>query len=272
MANKRILYISQEIAPYLAESPLSKLGRDLPQKIQEKGYEVRTFMPKYGCINERRNQLHEVIRLSGLNISIDDNDHPLIIKVATLLPTRMQVYFIDNDDYFLRAPQKELETVLSPHDNDERIIFFTRGVIETVKKFRWEPAIIQATGWVTALAPLFIRRMYPDDPTFVNAKVVYALSEDSFDDTLDARFAEKLEMLNFAKEDISSLGTEAADIIALNKLAIDHSDAVILTSDNLPQVLIDYALQSGKPVLESALLSNDGFEELYSNFYNSLLE
>lgn len=272
MANKRILYISQEIAPYLAESPLSKLGRDLPQKIQEKGYEVRTFMPKYGCINERRNQLHEVIRLSGLNISIDDNDHPLIIKVATLLPTRMQVYFIDNDDYFLRAPQKELETVLSPHDNDERIIFFTRGVIETVKKFRWEPAIIQATGWVTALAPLFIRRMYPDDPTFVNAKVVYALSEDSFDNTLDARFAEKLEMLNFAKEDISSLGTEAADIIALNKLAIDHSDAVILTSDNLPQVLIDYALQSGKPVLESALLSNDGFEELYSNFYNSLLE
>ena len=138
MNSSKVLYISQEITPYLAPDVMSTLGRMIPQGIQERGYEVRTFMPRYGCINERRNQLHEVIRLSGLNIAIDDTDHPLIIKVATLQPSRMQVYFIDNDDYFLRHTGEGLETDIMPDDNDERCIFFTRGVIETVRKLRWE--------------------------------------------------------------------------------------------------------------------------------------
>ena len=159
MENKKLLYISQEIAPYLPDSPLALFGRDLPQKVQEKGFEVRTFMPKYGCINERRNQLHEVIRLSGMNIIIDDSDHPLIIKVATLQPSRMQVYFIDNDDYFQRAGAKELETVSSPGDNDERMMFFARGIIETVKKLRWDPAVIHCTGWISTLVPMYVKRM-----------------------------------------------------------------------------------------------------------------
>lgn len=271
MANNKILYISQEIAPYLSDSPLAEFGRELPQKIQEKGYEVRTFMPKYGCINERRNQLHEVIRLSGMNISIDDNDHPLIIKVATLLPSRMQVYFIDNEDYFLRAPQKQLETVICPADNDERMIFFTRGVIETIKKLRWEPAIIQATGWATALAPLFIRKLYPGDPTFANAKVVFALNEASFNDNLDSRFAEKLQMLNFQGNDLASLINGEPNWINLNKLAIDHSDAIVISSDNIPSELLDYAVQSGKPLLKEGSISDENYIEYYSDFYSSLL-
>lgn len=142
MGKQKVLFISQEIAPYLPSTPLAVLGRQLAQCTQDHGYEVRTFMPKYGCINERRNQLHEVIRLSGMNVVIDDSDHPLIIKVATLQPSRMQVYFIDNDDYFQFTPDKQLETVSSPEDNDERQMFFVRGVIETVKKLRWEPAVI----------------------------------------------------------------------------------------------------------------------------------
>ena len=160
----KVLYISQEIAPYLPETPMALLGRDLPQGILETGAEVRTFMPKYGSINERRNQLHEVIRLSGMNLIIDDTDHPLIIKVATLQPSRMQVYFIYNDDYFAHNLTKELETVSSPADNDERSIFFVRGVIETVRKLRWDPNIIHCNGWITALAPLYIRQNYNDDP------------------------------------------------------------------------------------------------------------
>ncbi|WP_304630892.1 glycogen/starch synthase, partial [uncultured Muribaculum sp.] len=145
----KVLYISQEITPYLPSTPMSEISQKLPQGIQERGSEVRTFMPKYGCIKERRNQLHEVIRLSGMNIIIDDSDHPLIIKVATLQPARMQVYFIDNEDYFLRGQSsKDLEIRLTPEDNDERIMFYVRGVIETVKKLRWEPAVIQNVGWI----------------------------------------------------------------------------------------------------------------------------
>ena len=137
---KKVLLVSQEIDPYLTGTAMADFSRLMALKLQEKGAEVRCFMPRYGAINERRNQLHEVIRLSGLNISIDDTDHPLIIKVATLQPTRLQVYFIDNDDYFCRhTQQKSLETDDDPETNDERAIFFVRGVIETVKKLRWNP-------------------------------------------------------------------------------------------------------------------------------------
>ena len=144
----KILFINQEIFPYLPESFLSTLANKLPQGIQEKGFEVRTFMPKYGYINERRNQLHEVIRLSGMNLIIDDTDHPLIIKVATLLPARMQVYFIYNDDYFQHGSVKELETISSPSENDERSMFFVRGSLETVKKLRWIPDVVHCQGWI----------------------------------------------------------------------------------------------------------------------------
>ncbi len=270
MEAKKVLFISQEVSPYLADTPMSVLGRDIPQGIHGKEFEVRTFTPKYGCINERRNQLHEVIRLSGMNIIIDDTDHPLIIKVATLLPSRMQVYFIDNDDYFQPLPEKGLETEVLCADNDERVMFFTMGVIETVKKLRWQPAVIQCSGWVSALAPLYLRRKYQDDPTFRNSKIVYALHPEKFEGSLDPRFVEKLEMAEFAPEDIAALGKEPVDFKTLNKLAIDYADAVIAVTGDVDPELVEYAKASGKPFLPF-----DGEEDRpakYTEFYRTLTE
>lgn len=264
----KVLYISQKISPYIAEDPLSVFGRMLPQNIQESGIEVRTFMPRYGCINERRNQLHEVIRLSGLNIVIDDTDHPLIIKVATLQPSRMQVYFIDNDDYFMRHSAEGLETETLFSDNDERSIFFVRGVIETARKLRWVPSVIHCTGWISTLAPMYIRKVYGDDPTFVNAKIVFSLYDDPFEGTFDARMVEKLKMDGFTDDDIKSLLGAPVDYEALNRLAIDYADAIVISSDNVRPALIDYARQSGKPLLEYP--GADGYTQAYREFYTSL--
>ncbi|MDE6323541.1 MAG: glycogen/starch synthase [Paramuribaculum sp.] len=247
MGKQKVLFISQEIAPYLPETTLAVLGRHLAQRTQDHGYEVRTFMPKYGSINERRNQLHEVIRLSGMNVVIDDSDHPLIIKVATLQPSRMQVYFIDNDDYFQFTPDKQLETVSSPEDNDERQMFFVRGVIETVKKLRWEPAVIHCMGWISALVPMYLKRMYADDPTFANSRIVFDLRPEKFEGTLDPRFVEKLLMTQFTDEDLKTLGSDPVDFITLNKLAIDFADAIVQSSPDIDPELIEYAKASGKP-------------------------
>lgn len=229
---------------------MSLLGRDVPQSLQEKGVEVRTFMPKYSKINERRNQLHEVIRLSGLNIIIDDTDHPLIIKVATLLPSRMQVYFIDNDDYFHRQGS-EIEIYTEPQDNDERIMFFARGVIETVKKLRWAPAIVQCSGWATSLAPVYIRRLYSDDPTLRESRIIYAICNDNVPAPLDPKMVEKLRMDGFSDDDIRHLieAQDCIDAVALGKLAIDYSDAVIESMPGAAPELVEYAKASGKPFL-----------------------
>jgi len=145
----RVLFVSQEVTPYLDETPMGLIGRHLPQGIQERGKEIRLFMPKYGCINERRNQLHEVIRLSGMNLIIDDTDHPLIIKVASIQSARMQVYFIDNQEYFERKYTLVDKKGVHFADNDERSIFFCRGVIETVKKLGWAPDVVHLHGWFT---------------------------------------------------------------------------------------------------------------------------
>ena len=184
-ANK-VLFITQEITPYVPESEMSLVGRNLPQAIQEKGREIRTFMPKWGNINERRNQLHEVIRLSGMNLIIDDTDHPLIIKVASIQSARMQVYFIDNDDYFQNRLETADENGVEYEDNDSRAIFYARGVLETVKKLRWCPDIIHCHGWMTALAPLYIKKAYKDEPSFRDAKVVFSVFEDDFKESFMA--------------------------------------------------------------------------------------
>lgn len=267
----KVLYISQEIAPYLPETPMSLAGRNLPQSTQEKGYEVRTFMPKYGSINERRNQLHEVIRLSGMNVIIDDTDHPLIIKVATLQPSRMQVYFIDNDDYFHYSPDKTLEIEASPDENDERIMFFARGVIETVRKLRWNPALIHCMGWTSALTPLYLKRMFAEDPTFTGSKIVYALRKENFNGSLNDRFIEKLKINPFTDEDLASLNGNPVDFIALNKLAVDYSDAIVESSDDIPAEILDYAIKSGKPMLRFNPDENE-FMQQYADFYESILD
>lgn len=269
MEAKKVLFISQEVSPYVPDTPMSTLGRNIPQSVHGKEFEVRIFTPKYGCINERRNQLHEVIRLSGLNLVIDDNDHPLIIKVATLLPSRMQVYFIDNDDYFRPLPEKGLETDLLPEENDERLMFFTTGVIETVKKLRWQPAVIHCSGWVSALAPLYIRRKYADDPTFRSAKIVFALQPERFEGTLDPRFVEKLKMDVFTAEDIAALGDEPVDYTTLCKLAIDYADAIAIVTDDVAPELIEYAKASGKPVADHDEDSKNHYREFYRTLTDS---
>lgn len=275
MATNKVLYISQEIAPYLPKTAMSVLGQKLPQGIQEKGAEVRTFMPKYGRINERRNQLHEVIRLSGMNLVIDDTDHPLIIKVATLQPARIQIYFIDNDDYFIHNvnakdnnEEKELEIKEFPADNDERIMFYVRGVVETVKKLRWEPSIVHCSGWISALAPLYLKRIYNEDPSFRSAKIVYAIFDEKFEGTLDPRMQEKLKMEQFSDEDLKTLTDAPVDYIALNKLAIDYADAIVQASPEISPELEEYAKSSGKPFLPYP--GDEDYIDAYNDFYASL--
>lgn len=270
MANNKVLFINQEIMPYLPESEMSKMGQNLPQNMQENGFEVRTFMPKYGCINERRNQLHEVIRLSGMNLIIDDTDHPLIIKVATLQPARMQVYFIYNEDYFQRNPDnKGLETEQSPELNDERCIFFIRGTIETVRKLRWEANIVHCQGWISALAPMFIKKRYADDPSFRNSKIVFSLFGSSFQGTLDPRFEEKLRMEGFNDEDLKPIAGKPVDFPALAQLALRHSDGVILHTDNVASEIIDFIKENNIPYLPYQEDESD-FANRYAEFYKTL--
>lgn len=241
MSQKKILYVSQEIYPYLEETAISNTSRYLPQAIQEKGKEIRAFMPKYGNINERRNQLHEVIRLSGMNLIIDDTDHSLIIKVASIQSARMQVYFIDNDDYF-----QNRETLVDAKgeeydDNDERSIFFIRGVMETIKKLRWVPDIIHCHGWFSALAPLYIKKGYADDPCFRGAKVVYSLYDESFDKTFQNDFAGKLRFDSIDDPEIEKIKKRGViDYSNLMKLAIDFSDGIIQGSEKIDPEIIQY--------------------------------
>ena len=187
----RVLFVSQEVTPYLDETPMSIIGRKLPQGIQERGKEIRTFMPKFGVINERRNQLHEVIRLSGMNLIIDNNDHPLIIKVASIQSARMQVYFIDNQEYFERKHILTDKKGVHFADNDERAIFFCRGVIETVKKLGWSPDIVHLHGWMTSLTALYLKKSFKDNPLFSDTKIVYSVYDDEFANPLHKDFAKK---------------------------------------------------------------------------------
>lgn len=265
--DNKVLYISEEITPYLPSTPMSELGKNIPHGIQEKGFEVRTFMPKYGCINERRNQLHEVIRLSGMNLIIDDTDHPLIIKVATLQPARMQIYFIDNEDYFQHHVATDLETRQYPEENDERIMFYVRGVVETVKKLRWVPSIVHCSGWISALAPIYIKKYYQEDPSFSNAKVVYALFDENFEGTLNERFFEKMKMDGFAEEDLELI-KNPVDYLTLNKLAIKYSDGVIQASQSVNPELVEYAKYLGKPFMEYP--GEESYIDAYAEFYKSL--
>ena len=265
-ANK-VLFITQEITPYVSESEMSLVGRNLPQAIQEKGREIRTFMPKWGNINERRNQLHEVIRLSGMNLIIDDTDHPLIIKVASIQSARMQVYFIDNDDYFQNRLQVVDENGVEYEDNDARAIFYARGVLETVKKLRWCPDVIHCHGWMTALAPLYIKKAYKDEPSFRDAKVVFSLYDNDFKEPFHPDFASKLLLKGICKKDVADL-KESVDYTALCKLAVDYSDGVIQQSEHVNEEVIAYARQIGKPVL--GYQSPEIFADACNDFYDQV--
>lgn len=267
MANK-VLFITQEIIPYVAESEMSTVGRKLPQVIQEKGREIRTFMPKWGNVNERRNQLHEVIRLSGMNLIIDDTDHPLIIKVASIQAARMQVYFIDNDDYFQNRLMATDENGEEYTDNDERAIFYARGVLETVKKLRWCPEVIHCQGWISALVPLYIKKAYMEEPSFRDSKVVLSLFDNDLKSNLQEDIIEKMLLKDIEKSDIEDVIPASATYKDLYKLAIKYSDGVILHSENIDPELIAYARELGIPVLEYQPIET--FTDAINNFYDEI--
>lgn len=265
---KKILYISQEIFPYLPESPIANMGRYLPQAVQERGKETRTFMPKFGNVNERRNQLHEVIRLSGMNLIIDDTDHPLIIKVASIQAARLQVYFIDNEDFFQRKFTTIDENGEEFIDNDERSIFFVRGVMETVKKLRWTPDIIHCLGWMSALAPLYIKKAYNEDPFFKNSKVVYSLFQDDFKQPFRELFIDKLKLEGIENKHLKQIRNKSIDYVALSKLAIDFSDGIIQSAPDTNQEVLAYVDEQKKKFLPYA--PDEDYADEYLRFYQSI--
>ncbi len=267
MEKKKILFISQEITPYVTENEQSYVGRYLPQGIQEAGKEVRVFMPRFGSINERRNQLHEVIRLSGINVIIDDNDHSLIIKVASIQQARMQVYFIDNEDFFKRKGHIADEKGQMYPDNDERIIFFARGVLETVKKLRWIPDLVHCHGWMTALVPFFLKNNYKNDPVFSNTKVVYTAYNDFFEQKFNPKFPQKLKTEGITDAEITQLETN--DYEGLMKFAFAYSDAYGCGHTELHKSVSDLISNATKPVLQYHGIET--YIEAHSEFYDKIL-
>jgi starch synthase len=267
MDKAKVLFVTQEITPYLSESHMGHIGRYLPQGIQERGKEIRTFMPRFGHINERRNQLHEVIRLSGMNLIIDDTDHPLIIKVASIQQARMQIYFIDNEDYFQRKYMFTDKSNKFFKDNDERAIFYSRGVLETVKKLGWGPDIVHCHGWMTSLVPLYIKKAYRVNPLFSETKVIYSIYEDDFEDTLSKDFANKIKLEGINAKDLKHY--KSANYVSMIKSAIDFSDAVIIGSPKINEEVLRYLKESDKPYLEFQAM--DQYIEAYSEFYDEVL-
>lgn len=268
MSAKKVLFITQEITPYVPESELSLIGQNLPQAIQDKGYEIRTFMPKWGNVNERRNQLHEVIRLSGMNIIIDDTDHPLIIKVASIQAARRQVYFIDNDDYFQHRLMTTDEEGNEYEDNGERAIFYARGVLETVKKLRWCPDIIHCHGWMSAVVPLYIKKAYQDEPSFRDSKVVFSVYGEGFKSNLAPNFKEQVLFRDITLDDLKMM-ENPANYDELCKLAISYSDGVIQNSENVNAGIIDYANKLNIPL--TGFQTEDAYADACKDLYNKIL-
>ena len=265
MKDKRILYVSSEVVPYLPETEISSMSFEAPRMVNKQGGQIRIFMPRFGNINERRHQLHEVIRLSGINLVINDLDMPLIIKVASIPKERIQVYFIDNEEYFKRkATLTDEDGVLFP-DNDERAIFFAKGVIETVKKLNWAPDIIHVNGWLASLLPLYLKEFYKTEPLFTESKIVTSVYNQTFEGTLNKDMIKKVSFDELDADAVAPL--KKPDYINLMKVAVDNSDAVIRGSEELPQELDDYIKTLTKPVLD--FHSIEEFADPYTDFYSN---
>lgn len=239
------------MVPYVPASPISQDGRNLPQILQESNFEIRTFMPRWGKINERRNQLHEVIRLSGMNIIIDDTDHPLIIKVASIPSARMQVYFIDNDDFFHKRQMMCDENGTEYADNVERAVFYARGVLETVKKLRWYPDIIFCQSWMSAVAAFYVKTAYSDEPSFANTKVLFSAYNEMANATIHPRLMECLNFRNANKEAIDAAGVDLTQPDSLGCLGVAFCDGFIEGESGAHPELITLAEKKGIPVLRA---------------------
>lgn len=262
----KVLYISQAISPFIAEKATSDISRELPQSMLENGNEIRVFMPKFGCINERRHQLHEVIRLSGMNLIINDQDHPLIIKVASIPTARMQVYFIDNEEYFQRKAVHHDEKEKFFSDNDERALFFGRGVLETVRKLGWAPDVIHCHGWMTGFIPYYIRDKFFDDPHFENAKIVYSFYGDGGQEKLSKNIFQKLSDDGLNESGLGMFKKDAR-VKNMHELAIEHADGVVLYGNGHDADLKAKLDASSKPTMEHTgdEVMTDSYKELYSD-------
>ena len=262
MEGKRILYVTTEMVPYFPENPMSSQALDLPKLMQSNVADVRIFMPRFGAINERRHQLHEVIRLSGMNMIINDLDQPLIIKVASVPGERLQVYFIDNEEYFKRKEvYGEDNTLFS--DNDERSIFFAKGVLETVKKLNWKPDVVHVMGWMSSLVPLYLKKYYSDDPFFQDAKVVVSLFDNAFDGELDKELVKKL-AFDEVEADVKQF-LEKPTHLGMIQASLQYADAVAKEEKIIPEDVKNYINQQNIPLLDYC--TKDDAKEVYNNFY-----
>jgi len=262
MEDKRILYVSSEVVPYLAENEVSLQSYEMPKMINDLGGQIRIFMPRYGNINERRHQLHEVIRLSGMNLVVNDMDMPLIIKVASIPKERIQVYFIDNDEYFKRKATFSDEEGVLYADNDERAIFFAKGVVETVKKLNWVPDVIHVHGWMAALLPVYLKHYYKDEGIFAETKIISSVYDQGFEGELDTNLLNKILFDNIDKEAIALI--EKPNYENMMKLSILHSDAVVIGSEKLPLNLTKFIESSNKPFLP--FTPKKTIKEVYTSF------
>lgn len=268
MDKKKVLIVTQEMDPYTAMNDIAHIARQLPQYVQEKGMEIRVLMPRYGLINERRHRLHEVVRLSGMNIIVDDDDYPLIIKVASLPKARMQVYFLDNEDFFKRKMMFEDAKGKPFDDNGERMIFFCKGVLETVRKFGWAPDIIHCHGWMTSLLPIYVKEAYKQEALFQSAKVIYSIYDQSYDRAFNDEFTEIAAINSLEPEDLHDFVEDGQ--IRLDKGAIALADAFIIGSETISDEVQAYLDAANKPVLP--LQDPESFKAEYVEFYHSLLE
>jgi starch synthase len=251
------------MSPFTDPSEIAEITRKLPQYVHDKGMELRVLMPKFGTINERRHRLHEVVRLSGMNIIVDDDDYPLIIKVASMPEARIQVYFLDNDDFFKRKTVFQEDDGTMHEDNADRMVFFCKGVLETVRKFGWAPDIIHCHGWMTSLIPAYLKTAYKTEPLFQHAKVVYSLYSDDMETRMPENFFNKAAINNLSSEDLAAYQGE--DAITLHKGAIAFSDGIILGSEQIGNDITAALKDTGKPVIEfQAEDPFAGFVELYN--------
>ncbi len=267
MSKLRVLYVASEINPFLQTSEVAEFVRKLPQAMQERGMEIRILVPRFGLINERKNRLHEVVRLSGINISVGDEEKPLIIKVASIPNAKLQVYFIDNEDYFHRKYVFHDKENKFYEDNDERAIFFCKGVIETVKKLGWAPDIVHCNDWMTSLIPLYLKTTYKNDPLFKETKTIFTIHNNSFSHKFNNDLIEKVKMMDIEDSMLTNLLT--ADYQGFIKLGVEFSDSVIVAEDDKSVSELVEEINGKKKV--ETIEQNENFSESYYNLYNELV-
>lgn len=269
MERKKVLLVTQEMEPYTAISEISETVRKFPVALQAKGMEIRVLMPRFGTINERRHRLHEVVRLSGMNIIVDDDDFPLIIKVGSLPGARLQVYFLDNDEFFKRKQIFTDEKGQPYSDNLERMVFFSKGVIEIVRKFGWPPDIIHCHGWMTGLIPFFIREAYKTEPLFHHSKIIYSLYKTIIEQDFGEAFLQKAAINNLEPEDLSVFFENGG--VNMYKGAVAYADALMRGSAELPPEVEQLLNDPNKPVLDFEE-DTPQLQAATIDFYHTLME